>query len=547
MRTSVLSGTAAFAARVRTANPVFVLAPLCLLQLGLTAWFAARSAHNGWVWYSGGDATEYWMEQWALGHLLLPQPIVGWGLPVLYAWLPFVAGPSLAQGLPVLVTFQALVLVPLALVLFWAVADRLYGRLFAAWASLLWVLTPVLLVWGFRRHDYREEFQQYFLAPHWYGLTNMADFPSVVVLLACAYVTLRACQSKEVGDAIVGGLLGGLLIGIKPANAFFLPAVAILLLATKRWRVVVGWSVALAPALLTLLFWKQRGLGYVPLTSYAPLHVAAGEQPLIGALHIPSYVPWDPHHLGQQLRDLREVFWSVRVIEYLAVAGAVGALRRSPVAGLFLSVWVASFMVLKGSSNRATIDGTTYFRLTEPGLVGLVLLIASIVFLTPRLGRRLKVRRPAPQPFSLGAVGAVAVVSLIPLALVLTARSSKSLRFVRYNEHSTEAVITERLRGSAQAVGARVRLSWNGVSTSPTRVQYVVFRAKRGTDGCELPTEGARECFLAGKPVAVTRKTQLDVPKRSAVYRIGLAANYADDLNGADLMLLGPPVPVVVG
>jgi hypothetical protein len=30
------------------------------VQLAITAWFALETPHNGFVWYSGGDATEYW-------------------------------------------------------------------------------------------------------------------------------------------------------------------------------------------------------------------------------------------------------------------------------------------------------------------------------------------------------------------------------------------------------------------------------------------------------------------------------------------------------
>ena len=48
--------------------------------------------------------------------------------------------------------------------------------LFAAWAAVLWLVGPLLFLRGFvPRFHYA--FDQYFLAPHWFGLTNMADFP----------------------------------------------------------------------------------------------------------------------------------------------------------------------------------------------------------------------------------------------------------------------------------------------------------------------------------------------------------------------------------
>src|SRR5205085_1220421 len=85
------------------------------LGTGVVAWLAFRTPHNGWVWYSGGDATEYWTSQWAVAHGWIPQAVVGWGLPVAYAWVPFVSGSTLLVGLPVIVLFHALVLLPLSL------------------------------------------------------------------------------------------------------------------------------------------------------------------------------------------------------------------------------------------------------------------------------------------------------------------------------------------------------------------------------------------------------------------------------------------------
>jgi hypothetical protein len=547
MQTSVVKTVAAFAERVRTAHPVYILAPLGALQVGLTAWFATQTAHNGWVWYSGGDATEYWMEQWALGHLFFPRATVGWALPVFYAWMSHLAGPSLAQGLAVVVVLQAGVLLTLALVFFWGIADLLYGRLFAAWASLLWVLAPVLLVFGFRQHRFRESFENYFLAPHWYGLTNMADFPSVVAVLGCAYLTLRACANHRWSDAVMGGLVGGLLIGIKPANAYFLPAVAIPLLATRRPYVIAAWTAALVPGLAILFVWKERGLGHVPLTAFDSHRLAAPYHPAPAHHSLRRYFPWDPHHLGQQLIFMREYFWSVRFLEYLAVAGALGALRRRPVRGLFLVVWVGAFLILKGSNSTAEINTTSYFRITQPGIAGLVLLVASIVFLAPRLGRRDRIERDPPRAVGPRAVAATVVVTVIaPLALLYSAHPTTPphWRFARYNEHATEAIVTDDLRARAQSSGGHVQLTWGPVSVAPSKAQYILFKATQGTDGCYRPQAGAPECFLSVIPLTITNGNQATVPKGNDIYRIGLASNFANEPNGADLMLLGPPVTV---
>src|SRR5579862_3119184 len=267
----------AIAEKLTAVRPVPVLAVLVALQLGQAAWFALETPHNGWIWYSGGDATEYWTEAWALAHRIIPQATVSYGLPVFYGWVPLVAGPTLLTGAAVIVVFQAVVLVPLALVLFWLVADRLFGRIYAWYATAVWVAAPLLLIHGFIDR-YHATFEQLFLAPHWFGLTNMAGLPSLVAVLACAWITLRWVDTGSPTDAILGGLLGGLTIALKPSNGFFFLALVVLLVGARRPRQAVLWLAAVVPSLVTLAIWKGRGLGYIPLTtsSYQQVHVAAG-------------------------------------------------------------------------------------------------------------------------------------------------------------------------------------------------------------------------------------------------------------------------------
>ena len=105
-------------------RPVPLLLTLAVVELATVAWLAFDTPHNGWVWHSGGDATEYWTAQWSVAHGFVPQAVISYGLPVFYGWVPLVTGTTLLHGLPVIVPLQALILVPLVLVLVWAVADR---------------------------------------------------------------------------------------------------------------------------------------------------------------------------------------------------------------------------------------------------------------------------------------------------------------------------------------------------------------------------------------------------------------------------------------
>jgi hypothetical protein len=540
----------ATAARLVAVRPIVLLAPLCGLQVLIAFLFAFHTPHNGWIWYSGGDATEYWTGQWSLSHGWLPRGIISYAVPVLYAWVPLVAGPTLIQGAAVIAPLQAVVLVPLALVCLWGVADRLFGRLYAWWAAALWVAAPFLMLRGFR-DDYHQAFDQYFLVPHWFGFTNMGDLPSLVVVLGCAWATLRALDTQALEDAVLGGLLGGLAIGVKPANGFFLLAIAVLFLATRRWRVALAWTIALAPALLALAVWKVRGLGTLPISSaHGAVRVAAGTGPVggdLGFVHLGKYVSFDFHHLHVQMQDLREVFWSMRLLQFLAVAGILGALRRSPAKGLFLAAWFVTYCILKGSSENSSVNSAVFFRLTEPGLPAYLLLAASIVFLVPGSARRAAaaVRQPAAAtPRRWRTVAVVAVVAgLVPLVVVSAVATPGSAKTMRSDPLANEAPLSDALRVRAQAVPGGTRLTWRKPFSSRTRVVYEVFRVQ-GSDGCTSPGGGVPQCLLEMDLAGTTRSTSAVErdPGGNWQYRVAAAASYRRSDPTGDLMLVSPAV-----
>jgi hypothetical protein len=542
--------------RLEGLRPVPALTALVALQLAQAAWFGFRTPHNGWIWYSGGDATSYWTEQWALGHLQIPQAVVGFGLPVFYAWVPLVTGPSLINGASVIVLFQLIVLVPLAVVLFWGVADRLFGRAFAWIAAATWVAGPLLLLHGFVP-TYHWVFDQLFLAPHWFGFTNMADLPSLVAVLACALVTLRAVDTRSPNDAILAGLLGGLVLGLKPSNGFFLPAVAVLLVATRRFRELALWTAGAVPALLTLLIWKVRGLGYLPLTSntYARLHEAAGAYPVGFATS--KYLPFDLHHLGEELSNLREVFWSLRFLEFLVVAGAFGVIRRAPAKGLFVVVWFAGFGIVKASSVRSDFPSATYFRLAEPGLPAYILLALGTVFCLPRLGRRLRPSpaddpetRPVERLDPAKLVPAFAIAALAPLALVALARSPSTMRTAFDGNVVQEAPLTSALHLTASRNrDGNVTLSWRTPDVGGVKPGYVVYFTRDYADnGCRRPTRGALVCQLSTmQRLGVTQANSFVVSGATTLaqarwFRVALVADYQRWNANGDLMLVSGPV-----
>lgn len=539
------SAVAAAAAWLRDARPEPLLALLVLGQLGVVAWLALGTPHNGWVWYSGGDATEYWTSEWTVAHGLIPQAFVGWGLPVFYAWIPLATGASLLNGLPVVVAVNVLILGPLALVLLWALADRLYGRLYAWAAAAIWVAGPLLAVALFASR-YRPSFEQYFLAPHWAGLTDMSDFPSLVVALGAAWATVRAAQNGRFGSALGAGVVGGVLIGLKPANGFFVVAVAVFLFVSKRPRIALGWATGAVPAVLTLAIWKGRGRGTLPiLSSYVQSHEAAGSTI---ALTTSQYVSLDWHHLSVEWNELGEVFWDMRLLQFVIVAGILGALRRNVCSGLFLATWFVAYCIVKGMSSQADISTTSYFRLTLPGLAAFVLLIPAIAFLWPGTrpvpsvneAESWVIRRRSP-------LSALAVlVALVPLLVVLVCHPASTIRFARLSPANTESPVSDELRPKVTSVAGTVTVSWRPTShAGPTKISYAVFRT-RGDDGCALPPQGARECLLSAPVLVATPLTTItDRPGHGRFwYRVAAVADYKAIPTSTDLMLLGPAVSV---
>jgi hypothetical protein len=527
---------------------VYLLIPLAAVQVAIAVSLALSVKHNGWLWYSGGDATEYWSEEWSLAHGLLPHTFLGVGVPALYLWVPIVAGPTLLQGLPPIVILQVLVGVPLALVGVWALADRIAGRLFAWWTTLVWIVGPLLFLEGFRP-DYRAEFKENFLVPHWYGVTNMGDFPSIVLVIWAAWAACRALDSRRLDDAVLAGALVGALVAVKPANAIFAGAPLVCLVLLRRWRQLGFAAAAAIPSLLVLALWKQRGLGQIPaFSSGAAMHEAAGQSGVVAAGLSNPYAKVDWGQLSASLDQIRELFWSVRLLEYLAIAGAVALIRRAPIKGVLVVVWFTGYMVVKGSSNLATVSSTSFWRLTVPGLVAFVFLAAAVPLLVPRRGTahvatRLTNGMRARAPIV--AVGLLFVV--LPLVAVAVASPMSTPRIVRYTDN-TEAPTSGAFGLSAVANGGAVRLAWRAPDHGRSTVWFNVLRS-RGGDGCTFDPKGARECLLDMPKAATVRGTSfVDRPGSGRWwYRVAMVAGPDSTVPGGDLMLISSAVSVSAG
>lgn len=522
-----------------------VLALIVVAQWGGVLAIALAARHNAWLYYNGGDGVYYWTGAWALGHFTLPFAQIGFGLASLQAIGGAFLGPSMLSGLPFVILLNGLLLLPLVPLLLYGIAERIAGRLFGLFTAALWLAMP-LLAYRMFRPDYRTSFLDIFL-PGSFGLNALGDFPSLVVCLASAYFVLRAIDTVAVTDAVLAGTLAGFALAVKPSNALFVPAPMLGLLVARRFPQALAFLIALAPAVLALVIWKYRGLGALPLlsNSLGSLRLAAGSLPIAGIPDVSRYggIHWSA--IEENLTQLREIFWSKTLLEWVAIGGTFGLLRRSFAKGIVIVAWFGAYFLVKGGSSHASVYAGSFFRLLTPAYPAYVLLAAaSAILLLPRHRPR-----PRPQPRPVGrraVVAAVCVLGLVPLVLVGTARPASRGEFAQPAGASVDIKIVE-LGLTASSGGGSVRLSWRPQHSSSV-VAYRIFRAATAQEDCNTLANGVGDCVIKSKAIANTAGTSyVDRPGSGHwIYRVALTAAWNLDPSSGDPLLLSGPVAVTV-
>src|SRR5580693_2277442 len=102
--------------------------------------------------------------------------------------------------------------------------------------------------------------------------------------------------------------------------------------AARRWREPLLFAAAAALPLLVLLLWDAGGSSLGP-SLHHPLRHLLGFR-------------WSV--LTTNLIWLRKEGWSLRIVEWLLLAGIVGALRRGLATGVLVAGWAVAFLVLEG-------------------------------------------------------------------------------------------------------------------------------------------------------------------------------------------------------
>lgn len=542
-------------ARLEGVRPFYVLSGLIVLEWLTTLGVALSVRHNGWLYYQGGDQLWHYTSAWVMGQGRLGHASVG------YAWsivlLPFAlaAGPNLVSALPFVVLLNVLVLMPVALLSTYGIGRRIGGRLFGYWAAALWILVPLI---GIKYTDagYHQRYTE-LLLPQSLGLTVMSDFPSMIAGVVAAYFALRAAQEDTPWDAAFAGLFAGVTLGIKPSNAPLLVGIVLALAWARRGRALAYLAAGLAPGVLALALWKGIGEGKLPILKSAAAPGAHAAPFLAVSLNIHRYLHPSWSFFTQQLHDMEGHFWSLRVLEWIAVAGTIGLLRRSRPLGLLFGGWFWATILVKWTSpGHGTIADSDLLRQTISTIPAALMLIVGVVLLVPGLPKRLRV----PQGETWGthrirvgtAVAVVMLFGIVPIALAAGLPTLKTTDTISYYTQpsglSAPFGVDTGWRVRLTHTGGRVAITWPAQHPIGGTMNYVVLRAPEDDDLYCAPTHGGAQCQLLGKQVKATRGTSFvdHVGAGTWNYRVAAVASWIDDPTAGDIYVISKPLNVTV-
>jgi hypothetical protein len=353
------------------------IALLVAAQWGGAAWVASAAEHSGWLYGDPAQTGTLHAASRAVLHGHLPADGSGFLWPLLTA--PFAAaGSSPSAGLAALVLVQVLVLLPLALLAVVGAAERLAGRAIGVFAGVVWILLPLA---GYRYFDFRMKpaVLDRFL-PQAFGLAETTAFPAMVALAVAAYLFARVLGSGGRRTAVGAGLALSVAGALSIPALLFLPGALAALAVTRRMRALGLFATAALPGLLAAIFWH--------------LHAPHAGAPL---LH------WDWGQFHSNLLGFREYFWSLRVVEWLPIAGTIALFRHSVAAALTGATWFWATVLLCGavpgtfSTSDSLHPSSAFLSLLLTALPAFAVMVGVLPLLVPRLPARIArvAREPA--------------------------------------------------------------------------------------------------------------------------------------------------------
>jgi hypothetical protein len=158
-----------------------------------------------------------------------------------------------------------------------------------------------------------------------------------------------------------------------------------------------------------------------------------------------------------------------------------------------------------------------------------------------------------------------ALTCALPLLLLATVRVQDSQRTVVNDAQHTLVPVSNAFHPTGRVSDGKAVLSWRAPYDGSVRTFYVLLRSrhkfpdpsnpekrivKRGVSCREQKNGASKDCHLFMRRIRSSRDlTAVDVPpaKGSWTYRIGLAANWLDDPERGDVLLVSPPVDIKLG
>ena len=351
-----------------------VLAALVGLQWAAVAWVAASAHHVGWLYGDPAETATVHEAARAVVHGHLPADGGGFLWPLLTA--PFAAaGAAPSAGLTALVLLNVVVLLPLALLAITGTMTRLAGRVLGVVSGLAWILVPLL---GYHYFDFRMQpaMLDRFL-PQVYGLSETTAFPAMVALAVAVFLLVRALDSGSARAGVAVGVAASVALALSIPSILFLAGALAALAIRRRWTSLGTAFAAAIPGLVAAGLWHA--------------HAPHAEAPL---LH------WDWAQFHSNLMGFREYFWSLRIIEWLPIAGSIALARRSIPFAAAIVIWFWPTVLLRGgvSNTFSTADpfhpSAAFLGMLLTAYPAFVLIVAALPLLVPRLPARLA--KPAP-------------------------------------------------------------------------------------------------------------------------------------------------------
>lgn len=342
-------------------RPDPLLAATVLLQWLVVAGVSVAAARSGSVYGERSAAEQAIGAAGAISNGGLPATNAP-GYPVLLA--PIVASThDVATVASIVTTVNVVVLTPLLAWSLLEIAARSAGRLYAAAAAAVWTLAPLAAIPLFT-DAYRPVYVDNVL-PALYGLTLQPGFAAMALSAAAAAFALRAVAGAR-RAAIVAGALAGAAALVVPAAVAAGIGGALALIAARRLRALLETAAVLGAAVAALLVWRQRALGGPTITLGHPTWAA----------------------FQATMAQVREHFWSNRLLQWLAVAGAAGAVRLALPLGAMGAGWLGTYTLVAVATPTDFSQGRFFVSLL-PAWPAYALILAAVPALVPTLVSRL--------------------------------------------------------------------------------------------------------------------------------------------------------------